>query len=682
MSIQRKVVIAILTAGFIALTIGLFLTYYQVKNILTEAIGRDFAEIAQKSAERFDATVKEEIVTFQRMSEDPAFVKAVKEQDKDTIEIYLMHYLKHAEEREEHLTIFVVDAKGRVIAGGKPRPENRPDQSNEAWWKVVYSGGNGKFYASDIYLDQVTGNRAFDIGIPVFDAATGRVTGGIWTMMNVDVFFHFIRDTSFGETGHGMIVDSEGTPLICSILPLVEHSMNRSLIHLITSKGGGWGVAENDAHGGKDSIIGFSPLVYMNSLGSESLGGHQWYTFIRQDPEETFAPVNKLLLKVLLFESILVFTLCAFGVYIVRRFLLKPMNILSEGVERIGKGNFSYKIDIHTRDEIESLAKGFNKMGDALKGFYDDLEEKIRERTAALKASETKYRALMEQAYDAIFLVNPHNGQIMEVNLQAEMLTGFSKEELLSIKYWELYPQHMVNQAREQFNKGIKRGFTTLHDVAIRKGDGEAAWVDISARMVGYNNVKVYHIVMKDITERKKEEEKLSMTSEQLARSTMVMLEQDTRLEAIKQEMNSLVKHLNMSEILFVLSKAIVDLLGITKIALFEQAGEVIRCSWIHGSENKRLLQLTISTEEDDPIISAIRDLIVISKRDVSKKSPIDKYFKDWIVFPLRGKDRVIGAFVAETRGTEEEEKLLQSFVDVVAMVMEKDSVIKRAKNT
>ncbi|MBI5096835.1 MAG: PAS domain S-box protein [Nitrospirae bacterium] len=392
--------------------------------------------------------------------------------------------------------------------------------------------------------------------------------------------------------------------------------------------------------------------------------------------------MNKLLLKVLLFESILVFTLCAFGVYIVRRLLLKPINILTEEVERISKGNFEHKIDIHTGDEMESLAKGFNKMGEALKGFYYDLEEKIRERTAALKTSETKYRALMEQAYDAIFLVNPDNGQIMEVNLQAEMLTGFSKEELLRIKYWDLYPQHMVNQAVEQFNKGIKRGFMTLHDVPIKKGDGETAWVDISARIVGYNNVRVYHTVMKDITEGKKEEEKLSMTSEQLARSTMVMLEQDTRLEAIKQEMNSLIKHLNMSEILVVLSRAIVDLLGITRIALFEQTGEIIQCTWIHGVENKRLLQLTISIEEEDPIISAIRDLRVVKKGDMAKKSPIDRYFRDWIVFPLRGKDRVVGAFVADTSGTDPGEKLLQSFVDVVAMVLEKDSVIKRAKST
>ncbi len=682
MSIQKKVVIAILVTGFIALAIGLSITYFQVKNVLTEAIGRDFAEIAKKSAERFDAAVKEEMDTFHRLSEEPAFVKAVKENNKESIGTYLTYYLKHAEEREEHLSIIVVDGKGRIIGDGKLRLNNKIDQSDEKWWKVVYNGGEGKLYASDIYLDKETGRKAFDVGIPVLDTATGRAIGGVRTIMDVDTFFRFIKDTRFGKTGHGMIVDSEGTPLICSILPLVEHSMNRPIIDLITSRGGGWTIAEDDAHGGKNSIIGFSPVEYINSLGSESIGGHQWYTFIRQAPEETLAPVNKLMLKVLFLESLIVFSICALGVYIVRRLLLKPVNILHEGVGRIGKGNFEHKINIHTGDELEALANGFNKMGEALKGVYYNLEEKIRERTTALRTSETKYRALMEQAYDAIFLVNPDGGQIMEVNLQAEMLTGFSKDQLLSIKYWDLYPQHLVNQAVEQFNKGVRRGFSTIHDAPIRRKDGEMAWVDISARLVGYNSVKIYHTVMRDITERKKEEEKLSTTSEQLARSTMVMLDQDTRLVAIRQEMNSLINHLNMSEIFVILSKALSDMMGITRIAIFEQSGEVVSCNWVRGIENKRLLQLTSSIGEDDPVSNAVRDLRVVRKGDTHKKSLIDRYFEDWIVYPLRGKDRVIGAFVADTGRTGTSKEMLQSFVDIVAMVLEKDSMIKRAKST
>lgn len=680
MGIQKKVVIAILATGFVALSIGLFLTYYQARNILTEAIGRDFAEIAKKSAERFDAAVKEEIDTFRRLSEETPFIKAVKENDRETLEVYLTHYLKHAEEKEEHIDLFVVNEEGVVIADSKLREGGKGEQTQEAWWNVVAGEKRRSVYASDIYLDDITGKKAFDMGIPVIDPDTGRVIGGIRNMMNVDNFFRFIKEMSFGETGHGMVVDSEGTPLICSILPLVEHSMNEPLIDLITTKGVGWAVAADDAHGGRNSIIGFSPVKYLDSLGPESLGGNKWYTFIRQNPEETFTPINRLLLKVLLFESIIVLFICAFGVYIVRRLLLSPINLLHTGVEVISKGNFDHKISIQTGDELESLASGFNKMGEALKGFYYNLEEKIRERTAALKASETKYRALMEQAYDSIFLVDPDSGQIMEVNLQAEMLTGLSREELLNLKYWDLYPKNMTNQAVEQFSKGVKRGFCTLHEVTIKGKNGSTAWVDISARLVGYNSIKVYHVVMRDITDRKKEEERLSLASEQLARSTVVMLEQDTRLAALRQEIISLSRQINMPEILVALSKILAEMSGITRIALFEQVGEVLRCRWVHGAENKRLQQVNITTEEDDPLNDVVRDLKVVRKGELDKGSQIDRYFGDWIAFPLRGKDRVIGVFVAGPAGSESNQNILQFCADIAAMVMEKEGLIKRIK--
>lgn len=507
MNIQKKVVIAILIAGIIALSVGLSLTYYQVKNILTEAIGRDFAEIAKKTAERFDAAVKGEVITFRRLSEEPDFIAAVKVGRRESIEDHLAHYLRH--EESEYLGLFVVNGKGMVIGDSRLRQGdklyNKVDQSEETWWKITYNNGNGRLFVSDIYFNKLIATSTVDIGVPVLDPVTGRVIGGIRSIMNVDVFFRFIKDMSFGRTGHGMLVDSVGTPLICSILPLIEHSMNMPLISLITSKGSGWAVAEDDAHGGKDSIIGFSPVEYINSLGPDSIGGHKWYTFVRQAPEETFAPVNRLMLKILLLEFLIVLSISAIGVYIVRRLLLRPVSILHEGVERIGRGDLNYKIDIRTGDELEALARGFNKMSEALKEVYHNLEERIKERTAELRTSETKYRALMEQAYDAVFLIDPDSGQIMEANLQAEMLTGLSREELINTKYWDLFPQEITNRASEQFTKGVKRGLSSLHSVPIKKRDGGTAWVDVSGRLIEYSNVRVYHTVMRDITERNKE---------------------------------------------------------------------------------------------------------------------------------------------------------------------------------
>lgn len=508
--LQKKVLITILITGFLSLAVGLFVTYSQVRKILTEAIGRDFAEIAKKTSERFDAAVKEEINNFNRVADDPEFLRAVKDQDKAEIEKFLENYLRHSEEREEHLGLFVVNEIGKVIGTSRLKLNNLSDITHKDGWEKIYSNGYGSIYASDIYLNKDTGDRTFEIGVPIVDPYTNRVIGGIRSFMNVDIFFRFVKDMSFGKTGHGMLIDSVGTPLICSILPLVSHSMNPGLINLIIQKGEGWEIVSDDAHGGKNSIIGFSPLVYINSMGNENIGGHKWYTFVRQAPEETFAPVYRLLMLILIFESILVLSICILGVFIVRRLIVQPIGILINGVERVSRGDFDHNINIRTRDELEILADGFNKMRLSLKEVYSNLEEKIRDRTAAFRASENKYRALMEQAYDAILLIDPSSGQILEVNLQAETLTGYSVAEFSTIRYWDLFPESMVASAREHFNKGVERGFALFYDLPLRNKDGETVRVDLSARLIEFNNIKVFHAVMRDVTGRKKEENKIS----------------------------------------------------------------------------------------------------------------------------------------------------------------------------
>jgi len=65
--------------------------------------------------------------------------------------------------------------------------------------------------------------------------------------------------------------------------------------------------------------------------------------------------------------------------------LMLPVIRLKEGAERIGKGDFAYRIDVTSKDEIGELAEGFNKMAQDL-GSLQSMEEKLSqaERLAAI----------------------------------------------------------------------------------------------------------------------------------------------------------------------------------------------------------------------------------------------------------------------------------------------------------
>lgn len=537
LGIQRKVIISILVSSLVALMIGLFVTYREARKVLTKSIGSNFTEIAKKTAERVSVTVMGEITTFQHLAEDPVFVATIKENRRGEIKDYLARYLRFHEEREKHVALFVVNKRGEIIASGDLTSGYSADQSNERWWKVTYSGGVGRLYASNIYIDESTGNRVFDIGIPVMDGVTGKVVGGIRDVINVELFFRFIKEMNFARTGHGMLVDSEGTPLICPILPLVEHSMNKETVDLVTGKGAGWAIAEDDAHGGRNSAIGFSPIEYINSLGPESLGGTKWYTFVRQDPKETFAPVNSLVFKILLFEAGIVLLICMSGVYIVRRFLIKPIDVIYSGVEEIGAGGLGHRIDLRTGDEFESLAKGFNRMSEVLRELYTNLEGRIHERTVELERTKKYLEGVLRYSGDMI-ITTDLDARIITFNEGAERILGYRKEEVIGTFIADYYCNKEERARLLDMVVNHAKMVTNYETQLVRK-DGKA--IDISLTLSQLRDEEGIVIgtvgISKDITEWKLAQQKLKEYSQRLEsmveQRTIELEESKSHLEAM-----------------------------------------------------------------------------------------------------------------------------------------------------
>ena len=110
-----------------------------------------------------------------------------------------------------------------------------------------------------------------------------------------------------------------------------------------------------------------------------------WALFIEQPLEEAYEPVYASMLRT---SGLL---LIGFGVALVTSFLvarrvLRPLEALRQGAERIGGRNLAYRIELKTADEFEVVAEAFNKMAGDLQESYTALEDKIAERTQELQA--------------------------------------------------------------------------------------------------------------------------------------------------------------------------------------------------------------------------------------------------------------------------------------------------------
>jgi PAS domain S-box-containing protein len=57
-----------------------------------------------------------------------------------------------------------------------------------------------------------------------------------------------------------------------------------------------------------------------------------------------------------------------------------------------------------------------------------------------LRASELNYRRLFETAQDGILILDAENGQVVDANPFMEKLLGYSQEEFVGRKLWEIGP--------------------------------------------------------------------------------------------------------------------------------------------------------------------------------------------------------------------------------------------------
>ena len=79
----------------------------------------------------------------------------------------------------------------------------------------------------------------------------------------------------------------------------------------------------------------------------------------------------------------------AFIIVWVSNRITNPIRALHRGAQLIGAGNLDHQVDIKSGDEIEELAKGFNKMAAELKNSYSNLKHKVEQRTLELSALYT-----------------------------------------------------------------------------------------------------------------------------------------------------------------------------------------------------------------------------------------------------------------------------------------------------
>ena len=122
---------------------------------------------------------------------------------------------------------------------------------------------------------------------------------------------------------------------------------------------------------------------------------------------------------------------------------------------------------------------------------------------AALRTSESRYRRMFETALDGILLLNAETAQIEDVNPFLINMLGYSHEEFLGKKLWELGAFTDIAQSKEMFTVLQDKGHVRYEDLPLKKKSGGVVEVEFVSNAYDCDGVRVIQCNIRDISERK-----------------------------------------------------------------------------------------------------------------------------------------------------------------------------------
>jgi diguanylate cyclase (GGDEF)-like protein/PAS domain S-box-containing protein len=154
------------------------------------------------------------------------------------------------------------------------------------------------------------------------------------------------------------------------------------------------------------------------------------------------------------------------------------------------------------------------KIAGAVVTFTDVTERK--EADEALREGEERYRAVMEQSVEAIYLYDAETKRILESNAAFRMLMGYTEKELLGMRIYD-FIAHDGEDIDRHVERSLEQKRRQIGERRYRRKDGSAILVDTSASVISYGGRTALCAVSRDVTERREAEEAVRKSETRLA---------------------------------------------------------------------------------------------------------------------------------------------------------------------
>jgi len=159
---------------------------------------------------------------------------------------------------------------------------------------------------------------------------------------------------------------------------------------------------------------------------------------------------------------------------------------------------------LHTK--IASQLSSIEKKSETLSEVNVQLEQEVSERLAAeseLRESEARYRKLVENADDAIFILQ--NGLVTFSNPKTAKLTGYSAEELSKLPFeMVIHPEDRDRVMKSHHHDTHQEAAASPYTFRIQAKDRGSRWVQSNSVSIPWNEMPAELNFLRDITQQRK----------------------------------------------------------------------------------------------------------------------------------------------------------------------------------
>jgi PAS domain S-box-containing protein len=141
---------------------------------------------------------------------------------------------------------------------------------------------------------------------------------------------------------------------------------------------------------------------------------------------------------------------------------------------------------------------------------------RIKRAEEALRASETRYRRLFETAQDGILILNADTGQIDDVNPFLTDMLGYTHEEFMGKKLWEIGAFKNTEKSKAVLAELQHKGYVRYEDLPLTTKDGREIDAEFVSNTYLVNHHKVIQCNIRDITDRTRAEKELQKVHDEL----------------------------------------------------------------------------------------------------------------------------------------------------------------------